>query len=518
MPQGTSSTQQAGSSSRARADSADDSAGLAAWAARLRQSTERLVSGDALEWAAPHWTTSQRESKPHRRRKGPPKDRPPETSRTKRRRDDQAVLASSLRSRGGAPATMASMCFRESWRKTPPPPTAPASAGPKTSKVEGDAQRQSKEASSPLLRRALRRVSSGSLSSFGLTSWQEPTEVAETLPLKKELLRSNSVGASTEWEEVTVASSHRMLPSVPTPVRNLVGYSTNSAPEKESTRGLSKVPLVAQLDEFFRRGSSAIPRIGVASAATVGAQPPCRSASFQQRLTAWSREVGLPPELAPILLAEGRAHQGLAPAPDVEQSVEVTVAWQVRILWRGVAVEILLESGVDAFAYPAAAGEAAAAEAALNAVLAGARTDCRWQEARLSVAAAAERALGRPLEAFLDAMHDMWCELSPGGEILTPRPGACTVASPSETLLSRSTSQGDRDEDESLGPSFGEFLAERPPLWRFDNFSRGLAWDFPPSKAEKRELLLLQLLAEARECDTELETVRRESLLPPSRS
>ena len=133
-------------------------------------------------------------------------------------------------------------------------------------------------------------------------------------------------------------------------------------------------------------------------------------------------------------------HQGLAPAPpDFQQDVEgehLAVSWQVRILWRGVAVEILLEGGVDPCAYPAAAGEAATAEAALSAVLAGARTDCRWQEARLSVAAAAERALGRPLEAFLDAMHDMWCELSPGGEILTPRPGACTVASPSETLLS----------------------------------------------------------------------------------
>lgn len=353
------------------------------------------------------------------------------------------------------------------------------------------------------------------MSSFGLTSWQEPNEMAETLPLKKEQLH-NSIGSSNEGEAVMPASSHRMVPSVPTPVRNLVGYSSSPL-EKESSRSLSKVSLLVQFEEFVRRGSSAIPRSGVANPAPDGVHPSCRNASFQQRLTAWSRQVGLPPELAPILLAEGRAHQGLAPGPpDFEQNVEVAVAWQVRILWRGVAVEILLEGGVDACAYPAAAGEAAAAEAAVTAVLAGARTDCRWHEARLSVASAAERALGRPPEAFLDAMHDMWCELTPGGEILTPRPGACTVASPSETVLSRST--GDGDDDESLEPSFGEFLEEKPPLWRFDNFSRGLAWDFPQSKAEKRELLLLQLLAEARENDTELENVRRDSLLPPARS
>jgi len=363
--------------------------------------------------------------------------------------------------------------------------------------------------------RAMRRISSGSLSSFRLTGWQETNEVVETLPLKKEHLRGHVV-ASTERETETPASSHQRRPNVPTPVRNLLGCN-NSAPAQESARGLSKVPLVAQLDEFFRRG----PRSGVASAVPVGAQPgqpTCGTASFQQRLTAWSQQVGYPPELAPILLAEGGTHQGLAPAPpDFQQDVEgehLAVSWQVRILWRGIAVELLMEGGVDACAFPAAAGEAAAAEAAMGAVLAGARTDCRWQEARLSVASAAERALRRPPEVFLDALHDMWCELSPGGDMLTPRPGACTVASPSETALSRSTSQGDGDEEESLGPSFGEFLAERPPLWRFDNFSRGLAWDFPPSKAEKRELLMLQLLAEARECDKELETVRRESLLP----
>lgn len=355
------------------------------------------------------------------------------------------------------------------------------------------------------------------MSSFGLTSWQEPNEVAETLPLKKEQLH-NSIGASTEGEAVTPASSHRMVPSVPTPVRNLIGCS-NSPLERESSRSQSKVPLLVQFEEFVRRGSSAIPRSGFANAATGGAQPPCRSAGFQQRLTAWSRQVGLPPELAPILLAEGRAHQGLAPGPpdfEFERTVEVAVAWQVRILWRGIAVEILLEGGVDAGAHPAAAGEAAAAEPAVTAVLAGARTDCRWHEARLGVASAAERALGRSPEAFLDALHDMWCELTPGGEMLTPRPGACTLASPSETVLSRST--GEEDDDESLEPSFGEFLEEKPPLWRFDNFSRGLAWDFPQSKAEKRELLLLQLLAEARENDTELENVRRDSLLPSARS
>jgi len=386
--------------------------------------------------------------------------------------------------------------------------------------MEDETQQQSKESTtSPVFARALRRMSSGPLTSFGLTAWQEPTEV-ETLPLKGEHPH-RCTGADNEEGEAARSSPQRKVPSVATPVRNLLGCSNLHRP-KESARGLSKVPLVAQLDEFFRRGSSAMPRSASASAVPVAVQPPCRTHSFQQRLSDWSQQAGLPHELAPELVAEGRAHQGLAPTPsNVEQGAEVehlAVAWQVRILWRGIAVELLLEGGVDAGAFPALAGEAAATEAATSAVLSGARTDCRWHEARLGVATAAERALGRPPEAFLDALHDIWCELSPGGEMLTPRPGAGRVASPSETVLSRSSSQGEGDDDESLGPSFGEFLAERPPLWRFDNYSQGLAWDYPPSKAEKRELLLVQLLAEARECDTELETVRRASLLPPART
>merc|ERR1712187_137678 len=41
-----------------------------------------------------------------------------------------------------------------------------------------------------------------------------------------------------------------------------------------------------------------------------------------------------------------------------------------------------------------------------------------------------------------------------------------------------------------------EWVNSRQPLWRFDPAGDGLAWDFPQTKSEKRELLFLNLLAE----------------------
>ncbi|CAE8679148.1 unnamed protein product, partial [Polarella glacialis] len=54
------------------------------------------------------------------------------------------------------------------------------------------------------------------------------------------------------------------------------------------------------------------------------------------------------------------------------------------------------------------------------------------------------------------------------------------------------------EESEDMG-SFEEWLADRPPLFRFEGKAGGLAWEFPLSRIEKKELLLLQLLAEEAE-------------------
>eukprot|EP00928_Gymnodinium_smaydae_P049452 TRINITY_DN33197_c0_g1_i1.p1 TRINITY_DN33197_c0_g1~~TRINITY_DN33197_c0_g1_i1.p1 ORF type:complete len:677 (-),score=102.23 TRINITY_DN33197_c0_g1_i1:325-2355(-) len=56
---------------------------------------------------------------------------------------------------------------------------------------------------------------------------------------------------------------------------------------------------------------------------------------------------------------------------------------------------------------------------------------------------------------------------------------------------------------ESAARSFCGWLNRRRPLWRFDANGNGVAWDFPQSKTEKRELLLLNVLAEGEELKSE---------------
>ncbi|CAE8718870.1 unnamed protein product, partial [Polarella glacialis] len=66
---------------------------------------------------------------------------------------------------------------------------------------------------------------------------------------------------------------------------------------------------------------------------------------------------------------------------------------------------------------------------------------------------------------------------------------------------------GDDDDDEELEEEeleddFGEEsedMGYSPPLFRFEGKAGGLAWEFPLSRIEKKELLLLQLLAEEAE-------------------
>jgi hypothetical protein len=47
------------------------------------------------------------------------------------------------------------------------------------------------------------------------------------------------------------------------------------------------------------------------------------------------------------------------------------------------------------------------------------------------------------------------------------------------------------EDDESLTASFARWLAEKHPLFRFEHAARGMAWDYPLAKAEKKELLIL---------------------------
>ncbi|CAE8609869.1 unnamed protein product, partial [Polarella glacialis] len=142
-----------------------------------------------------------------------------------------------------------------------------------------------------------------------------------------------------------------------------------------------------------------------------------------------------------------------------------------------------------------------------------ASTDCCWGRACQGVQAASHAAAGKPLEVFLDSLRKAWdCDASPA-----------SIAGASSSLPGHSSAAGcDRDsmmddgddddeelEEEELEDDFGEesedmgsfeeWLADRPPLFRFEGKAGGLAWEFPLSRIEKKELLLLQLLAEEAE-------------------
>merc|ERR1719215_2447109 len=60
----------------------------------------------------------------------------------------------------------------------------------------------------------------------------------------------------------------------------------------------------------------------------------------------------------------------------------------------------------------------------------------------------------------------------------------------------------DSDEEKPLSKQsagFVEWLRWRPPFLRFEGKSKGLAWDYPLAKSEKRELLLLVMLGVEKE-------------------
>lgn len=163
----------------------------------------------------------------------------------------------------------------------------------------------------------------------------------------------------------------------------------------------------------------------------------------------------------------------------------------------------------------------------------GAMTKCRWELAERCVAAANRAAEGQPLEELLAALLSMWhCDR--GG---TEPPSGCTSPQHSTDVpegLSPSRSEGSfisstaassrpqtsrgtcHEQRDTAGDSFRMWLGSRPPLLRFQHASRGLAWDHPPTKAEKHEILLLQLFSQEAERQAEIDDVRTRVSKAPS--
>lgn len=144
---------------------------------------------------------------------------------------------------------------------------------------------------------------------------------------------------------------------------------------------------------------------------------------------------------------------------------------EASILWRGIKIVVQLlgsTRGSSSTSYPPG-------------TVTEAWVDCDWAEAQFVVDAACDFAVGKPLEAFLDAMDEEW-----------------------ETLRSERSSRRESGSlpleketcAESPAQGFAEWLINRPPLIRMGVGTKGLSWDHPVSKAEKRDLLVLQLFVQ----------------------
>mmetsp|Transcript_82652 Transcript_82652/g.157509 ORF Transcript_82652/g.157509 Transcript_82652/m.157509 type:complete len:522 (-) Transcript_82652:139-1704(-) len=291
-----------------------------------------------------------------------------------------------------------------------------------------------------------------------------------------------------------------------------VGRGMSSSPQALSARGAVSARgshnFFGQLDEFLHRGT---PR---AASSSRGVRLPC----LEQQLSVWAQAHGLSHRDARLAdLREAPSSAGAA-VPSVSPSEAV-------LILQGVEVVIEIVTGPNH-----------------GSIVVAARTCCTWPAAKLSVAGAMQAARGMPLESFLDALwaHGPWGNVSEGVQPPACRGSlsavpACSAApvtcAPAALPSSRRESSNaevqhcssPESNDSSESPpqrrdapmettgqpemqcsepkmqcgmdSFASWLSARPPLWRFEHSAQGLAWDFPPSKSEKRELLLLHVLA-----------------------
>jgi len=412
---------------------------------------------------------------------------------------ESSTLAAALRSRGGAPTKKAS---------TPPLGNSPQPG------------HRHRRATAPVP---------------AATTAQAPS--LPPLPAMREDPFGGATAATQGWADASVVP--------PLPLDRSAGnravmrhLDQDAAGPGGSSQVTGAAGFVAQIDEFFRRGTprAAAPQPVPATGCPRGASASTR---LEHRLANWVRTRGLPPSAAPRLVAT----ESLAPArSECGDRPLGAAACEASILWRGVGVDILLEGGL--------AVSTSGAEPGDSPRVASAHTDCGWANARLGVAIATERAAGLPLEAFLDALWQAWqqaaaspeapidsagiamakgcttvgagtdscallaggggCQQGSGARARSASPGLDSTSSfgSSSTRSCTEVGPGNPRGAEPRDDSFADWLWERPPLWRFDHASRGLAWDFPASKAEKREYLLLQLFAEEGERQAQLATLR----------
>jgi len=121
--------------------------------------------------------------------------------------------------------------------------------------------------------------------------------------------------------------------------------------------------------------------------------------------------------------------------------------------------------------------------ACMSHVVVGAQTQCRWPAAREAVQKAVEVAVGRSFTDFMDTLCLFWPGVGEDNEgMLLAGQGHFTERRAAEKA--------------NVRDSFVDWVRGRRLLGRFEPGGIGYAWDYPTSKAEKRELLLLHVIAE----------------------
>jgi hypothetical protein len=173
-----------------------------------------------------------------------------------------------------------------------------------------------------------------------------------------------------------------------------------------------------------------------------------------------------------------------------------------------------------------------------NSVVKGAHTHITWPALKRCIRAALDTALNLNFSEFLDAVLSAWPK-EEQDETHQQRPGALDVSTSecndqlffedsreNEDAMSDVCASADEEEipispigkqqirvlpKSSTARSFCFWLNTRQPLWRFDHKCTGLGWDFPQSKAEKREFLLLSVLNESNELKAEKGDLKNEA-------
>jgi hypothetical protein len=167
-------------------------------------------------------------------------------------------------------------------------------------------------------------------------------------------------------------------------------------------------------------------------------------------------------------------------------------------------------------------------------VVVDAQTRSAWPALKTSISSALEVASKRPFTDFITAL---WSALPPPEETAEEMTEDVNLA-PEEAQRYRvednMTDAGDSDAEaeqsctvqesgnaelcmeaetapKSDAQLFCQWLHDRRPLWRYDTSVGKLAWDFPMSKTEKREYVLLNTMGELDECKDDMECVKEDN-------